>query len=830
MLIERPTIAIDDKERSLTYRELLQYIDHYAEVFNQHSAAGKTVIFAENSIEWVIALYATWRNGAIVIPMDAESSRKEIAHILTDASPTLIFTSQGKKDVIQEVVTDLKVDIPILTAADIPEMPKEDRDVLPFDPTDDSKTAFIIYTSGTTGYAKGVMLSFGNVRYNIHAVCTNIRIYRPEYNTLMLLPVHHILPLLGSVVMPLFIGTTVYIAKNMTTDVILDTLHRGKISIMIGVPRLYEALAKGVMSKIEASSMAKTIYKIANKLQWKGLSKILFKAVHQKFGGHIRHLVCGGAPFPVDVAYIFKTLGFEILEGYGMTEASPMISFTHPGKWHIGYAGYPLKGMEIKIEEGEVCIKGPNVMQGYYNRPEDTAEVIRNGWLYTGDLGILDKNGLKLTARKKELIVTSNGKNIDPIELETDFYKLSAFTKEIGIFMHDGILQAVLYPDMEQVRAKSVPNLYETMKETVLAFNRKVPPYKGIKRFHIVSEELPKTRMGKVQRFKLHELIGNQEKRIDDNQKEYSKHYLLLKEFVEYETGNIANEDDHFEIDLAMDSLSRVALLAFVETQFDVKLTEKQLNELTTLHKLSQYIETNISTELVDGVKKKLEWKDVLTAKISNMTLPSSGFTSKTLHFVLRYLLKIIYRYKSRGIENIPNEPCIIVANHQSMLDGVLITTSLKRRMNKKTFLFAKEKYWKNRFMGFMAKKNNVILMDINQNLRETLQKLSYVLQNGKNVLIFPEGTRSKSGLKEFKDTFAILSKELNVPIVPAVIYGTDRAVYGKVKLPRWLTRLSVDFLQTVYPSQNESYADLKNRVKMMISNKIEALKNKNIK
>jgi len=391
MLIERTKIAVDDKERSLTYRELLQQIDHYAEIFNQYGISGKTVIFAENSIEWVITLYATWRNGGIVIPIDAQSTHSEIAHILRDASPTLIFTSSEKKAVMQEVIEDLQVEIPLLTASDIPEMPKEDKDVLAFDPKDDNKTAFIIYTSGTTGYAKGVMLSFGNLRHNLDAVCTDIRIFREEYNTLMLLPTHHILPLMGSIIAPLFVGATIYIAKNMTTDVILDTLSRGKISIIIGVPRLYEALAKGVMSKIEASSLTKSIYKIADKLKWRGFSKTIFKAVHQKFGGHLRYLVCGGAALPVETGNVFKTLGFEILEGYGMTETSPIITFTHPGKWYLGYAGYPLKGMEIRIEDGEVCVRGANVMQGYYNRPEDTAEILRDGWLYTGDLGILDK-------------------------------------------------------------------------------------------------------------------------------------------------------------------------------------------------------------------------------------------------------------------------------------------------------------------------------------------------------------------------------------------------------------------------------------------------------
>ena len=821
MLIEHSKVAIDDKDRSFTYRELLQQIDNYAINFRRNDSSDKVIIFSENSIEWVITLYATWRNGGIVIPVDAQSTHNELAHIVRDASPTLIFTSSEKISMVEEVIKELKIEIPVLKASDIPEMTKEDYDPQPFIPDDDKKTALIAYTSGTTGYSKGAMLSFENVKHNVFCVSEDVNIFTKENNTLMLLPVHHILPLMGSIIAPFSVGATIYVAKSLATDVILDTLNRGKISIIIGVPRLYEALSKGIMTKIEASPVTKGIFYIASKLQSRWLSKTLFKTVHQKFGGHIRYMVCGGAALPIKVGNIFKTLGFEILEGYGMTETAPMISFTHPGKWTVGYAGYPLKGMDIRIENDEICVKGPNVMKGYYNRPEETAKMIRNGWLYTGDLGFLDKKGLKLINRRTELIVTSNGKNIDPIELESEFYKISAFVKEVGVFMHEGIMNAVLYPDMEQIRAKSVSDLREAMKDVVLEFNKKVSPYKRIKRFNIVSEELPKTRMGKVQRFKLHELIEEQKKESADNQKEYSKNYILLKDFVEYETGNIATENDHFEIDLAMDSMTRVALLAFVETHFGLMLSEKHLNDLNTLYKLNQYIEEH-STNAEIAEKKKWEWKDVLTAKMSNMTLPTSGLTNKTVHFIFRYLLKIIYRYKSRGIENIPNEPCIIVANHQSMLDGVLVTSSFKRNLNKKTFLFAKEKHWKSRFMNFMARKNNVILMDINNNLKETLQKISFVLQNGKNVVIFPEGTRSKSGLIEFKDTFAILSKELQVPIVPVVIQGSDRAMYRKIRLPRYLAHLSVEFLQTIYPTQNESYRDLKNRVETIIRNKIK--------
>lgn len=812
--------ALNYKETSYTYRSLSQHIFSYSERFKEVKDAARVLIFAENSPEWVFAMYGTWKNGGVAIPVDSQSTDGELLYIIKDANPNIIFTSQERKEKALQVLASFPNDITLFTPQDLINEKIDSLPVEDYMPQELERTALINYTSGTTGFSKGVMLSFGNLYYIIDAVSKEIEIFRHDHNVLMLLPVHHILPLMGSIVAPLYSGSSIYIAESLSPEVIVNTLKKGKIAIIIGVPRLYETLAKGIMSKINAGFMTRTIYKIAKLINSKKISRTIFNSVHDKFGGHVRYMVCGGAALPKPIGEIFKTLGFEVLEGYGMTETAPLITFTHPGKWSVGYQGYPLKGMDFKIEEGEVCVKGPNLMQGYYNRPIETAEAIRDGWLHTGDLGYLDKKGLLLTGRKKELIVASNGKNIDPVEIENEFYRLSAFVKEVGVFMHEEVLQAVICPDLKVIRDQSAEPVAEIMKSIVLKLNEKVAPYKRIKRYHLISQELPRTRMDKIQRYKLHDLIDVKPDQLAQiEEKEYSEQYLLLRNFIESETDIKAGENAHFEIDLAMDSLSRVALLAYVEITFGVSLNENNLIELNTLAKLNHYIE-----EHHQGIfqNKKMEWKDILTAKISNMTLPKSGFLNKSINLIVKGLLRFFYRYRTNGLNNVPNEPCIMVANHQSMLDGMLITTNLKNNVNKKTYLFAKEKHWKSRIMSFMAKNNNVILMDMNRNLKEAIQKLSYLLRNGKNVIIFPEGTRSKNGIRDFKETFAILSKELNVPIVPVAINGSDRAMYKTIKAPRYMAPLSVEFLETIYPEMDESYHELKERVKKVISIKLK--------
>jgi long-chain acyl-CoA synthetase len=820
MIKNHQKTAIVYQEQKINYSQLLQNINCYAQAYKKNPTFQKVLIFSENSIDWIYALYGTLKIGAIAVPIDAQSTINELKYVLHDCQPDIIFVSPSKRELVDAALTGFEKSVTVLMTQDVDLSQAGNMPVEEFVPTERNKTALIIYTSGTTGSSKGVMLSYENIYFNMDAVSKEIPIFTGARNTMILLPLHHVFPLVGSMMAPFYTGGTVYMAENLSPESIIKTLNEGQINLFIGVPRLYNALAKGVMDKIKAKTITKFIYNLAAFIQFRPLSNFLFSSVHKKFGGHLEYLVSGGAALSVETANIFKTLGFYVLDGYGMTETSPMISFTQPGKWKIGYAGIPLAGTEVKSEDGEICVKGAHVMQGYYNRPEETAQIIQNGWLHTGDIGFVNRFGIKLTGRLKEIIVTSNGKNINPEELELEFVKNSSYVKEVGIFMEDNILQALIIPEMNAIRTKSVQDLPELIKKAVVDFNNLVSPYKRIKRFHIISEELPKTRLGKIQRFKLKEFISEKNIQQNDDNKEYSEQYLLLKSFVEKETGNFAGEHDHFEIDLAMDSLSRVALMAYIEFNFGVILNEENMNELNTLGKLNEYIE---KTKTMVSQHKAIEWKEILASKISDFKLPKAGFINRVTNIIFKIVFILTYRYRYRGIHNVPNEPCIIVANHQSFIDGLLISSTLRAKISSKTYFFAKEKHWRNFIMNFFARNNNVILMDINKNLREALQKLSYVLRNGKNVIIFPEGTRSKNGIQDFKETFAILSKELNVPIVPVVIYGSDRASFRKIKFPRYFAPLSVDFLETVRPRRDETTLELKERVKAIIGEKITA-------
>lgn len=803
--------AIVCNEREITYNQLLQYSSIYADFFSKDGNPEKIIIFAENSPEWIFAYWGAVRANAIVVPVDAQSTAKELAYIIKDCTPECIFTTNDKMQVIfsaLEIAEDEQCRI--IVPEKIPTDKLAETKITDIEYTDPEKVAAIIYTSGTTGSPKGVMLTFKNMFFNIDAVSKDVKIFKEKQNTMILLPLHHTFPLLGSMLAPLHVGGTVHIAAGLNAESILKTLNQGKINLIIGVPRLYELLTNGIMQKINGSALTRGLYTFCKKVNSPKISRIVFKTVHSKFGGHIEYLVSGGASLAPEIGEVFKVLGFTVLEGYGMTETAPMISFTRPWNVNVGIAGEPLVGIEVKIDEnGEICVKGDNVMKGYYNRPEETADIIKDGWLHTGDKGILSKKGLQITGRIKDIIVTSNGKNINPEELENEILSHTSYIKEVGVFLKDSIIQCIIVPNLAELRDKSLENMENLLHEEIEKFNQTIATYKRIKKIHIYSGELPKTRLMKIQHYKLPELITEKKKVVAEDTKDHSKIYMMLKSYIDSETKANAGENDHFEIDLAMDSLSKVALLTYIESSFGISLNEAQLENLNTLGKLSSYIEEH-ATEISSNTE--ISWKDVLSSQI-HINIPKTGFIQAICSRTVKVLMHICYKYRKYGNYKLPAKPCIIVANHRSALDGYFITSKLNRRIEKNTFFFAKEKHLHSKFAHFMARKNNVILMDINKNVRESLQQMAAVLKKGKNIVIFPEGTRSNSDkLLAFKDSFAILSKELNVPIIPVAIQGSERAVFNKIHLPRFFSRISVEFLQPVYP-QNASVATIRDNV-----------------
>ena len=614
----------------------------------------------------------------------------------------------------------------------------------------------------------------------------------------MLLPLHHIFPLAGSMVAPLFVGGTIVMSPSMQSADLLETLKNNQVAIMIGVPRLYELIYKGIKTKIDASGIGRFLYKVVKGLGSKKLGKKIFKKVHVGFGGHLEFLVCGGAALPKHVGELFQTLGFDVLEGYGMTEAAPMITFTRPGKVKIGSPGQALPGMEVEIRDGEIVARGRNVMKGYFNRPEETADVLKDGWLYTGDLGEFDKDGfLFITGRKKDIIVLSSGKNVNPVELEIDFEKSFEVVKEAGVFLHNNHLHIAILPNTDALAELNVEDIDVYFKKEIIPqFNARQSHYKRIMKFALVNSELPRTRLGKIQRFKLAEHAEKASAKKETFEFQPTEYYLAVKGFIETQIDFDIKPNHHVEIDLGLDSLSKLSLISFIENSFGVKLDERKLLSFPSLSHLSDYIR-----EKKQWFKKEtVNWAETLREKV-DVKLPKSWPTHNIFKSIAKFFFKVYFRFKGEGIENIPEGPCIFAPNHQSFFDGLFVASFLRRRTVKDTYFYAKKKHINNAFLRFFARTHNIIVVDLDQDVKESIQKMAAALKIGKKIIIFPEGTRTKTGeLGNFKKTFAILSTELNVPVVPVAIEGANRALPVGAKIPRPWKRVKVRFLEPIQP------------------------------
>lgn len=492
----------------ITYRELLRSIDYYSSLLGD-KIIDKVAIFSENCPQWIYSYYAAWKVEAASVPIDHLASADEVSYIINDCKPEAIFCSGKNYEILIEALKNVTYKPKVICFNEIPEKAYElvngDLEKLP--EFERNKVATIIYTSGTTGSPKGVMLTFANL-YSVIDSLIRDKLFTPKRKVMVLLPLHHIWPLQGSVLSPLYAGGTLIFCPSISGSHIIDTLKEYKVSAIIGVPKLYEVILKGILKKINANLLAKILYKISKKILNINVGKILFKKVHKGLGGKLEFLGCGGAALDPEIIKGFIALGFEMIEGYGMTESAPLISYNRHNKTKIGSVGKVAHNTIIKIVDEEILVSGLNVMYGYYNRPEETNKILQDGWLYTGDKGIVDKKGyLYITGRIKDIIILPNGKNINPEEIEIKLKKMNEDILEIGIYENHSKLNGIVYLDPES--EKDIEKMKMEMKKTLDNYNKSVSGDKKVLKIKFSTEDLPKTRIGKIRRFLLKDFAND---------------------------------------------------------------------------------------------------------------------------------------------------------------------------------------------------------------------------------------------------------------------------------------------------------------------------------
>ncbi|MBP7553714.1 MAG: AMP-binding protein [Spirochaetes bacterium] len=830
--------AIITGDVEISYVEVIEKIKDYSFAL-KYNKGERIAIFFENRPEWIYSFFAGWNIGAVNVLIDAMSGKDELEYILNDCSPKTIITSNKNLDLVKKTVESLNYK-PEIVNVDTYSFSKRERDVEEYQATPD-ETVLLLYTSGTTGSSKGVMLTSDNLTKQIRWTNDTKRINISD-RVIAVLPTHHSWPLMSTVLAPLDCGATVVMLEKLDAQTLMSTIKKNKITKITAVPRLFEMLHNGIMQKINKNTVAKIFLSICKFLYKIPFNKILFgrvkteygkfdvipltrkifKKVYDEFGGSMKLFLSGGAKLDEKIIEDFRAMGLPTVEGYGLTETSPMVTYHPFDKIRIGSVGVIFEQLDVTFDkDDEILIKGPNVMIGYWNKPEETKEVFtEDGYFKTGDFGILDKKGyLCITGRKKDIIVLSNGKNIRPDIIESKIKLNYGLVADIAITNLNNALFAVVVPNMSYAKNNNITNLTETIKfDVVDSYNKSVENYKKILDFMVTFEELPKTRIGKIKRFKLKEFVENnrRERRQASVEIPNYEEYAILSDYLKEVTGESPLPNDHIEIDLGLDSIEIIELQLYIEKSFGIALKEGELAGFTNIEKLAEYIQT-AKTKVQ---RENINWKQILSKDI-DWKLPVKIWALKIANFWFKLFLKRKINLKGVGVENIPAGPCIIAPNHTSFLDSLIIYYFLKKEDKKNVYFFAKEKNFRNSLFTYFAKRARIIIMDINKDLITSLQKIAQILKNGKKIVIFPEGTRSRDGkIQKFKNTFAAIAVSLNVPVVPVAINGAYESMPYTRLFPK-RGNVTVEFLKSVLPnslSENEIvkkiYGDIKEKLK----------------
>lgn len=786
-IYDRQKTAVIFGDREYSYREIIKGIKYYSTLLKLEDE-GKIAITMENRPEMICSIFSVWNSKHTAVVLDSGYTGEQFAYAFSDSEPRYVFTSKKVYDRVKEGVELSQKNIEIIVVDDItvPEdFTPESYEVII---EDMEQIALLLYTSGTTGNPKGVMLTFNNLESNIKAV-REIELVNDKDKVLAILPYHHILPLNLTLLMPMYFGTFLVILDELSSEALKSALKKYQISVIIGVPRVWEMLHKAIMGKINSNFIAKKLFNLCKKVDSLTLSKKIFKKVSDELGGNMRVLVSGGAKLDAEVSANFKTLGLPIIEGYGLTETSPIIAFNRPNNNVIGSAGQLIPDIEVKIaEDEEILVKGANVMKGYYKNPQATSEAIDSeGWFHTGDLGKFEGDSLFIIGRKKEMIVLSNGKNINPGDIESSILKETDLIKEIAVMEYNNHLMAVVYPDFDLIKRRKIANIKETLKwEIIDKYNVTAPKYRKILEVKIVKDELPKTKLGKIRRFMLKDFLAKADEEVKESSQikkepvsipqELVSEYETLKKYLESTFNAEVEPDSHLELDLGLDSLDIVEILSFIETSFGVKISEEQFSNLKSILDIAKFIKENGG----EYHEEEMDWKSILNQDV-DIPLPKSSFMIGLTRVILKPIFMLYFRLRKIDTNKIPDTPAIYVGNHQSFLDALIFNQAMPSKKLKDTYFIAVAVHFDTPLRRYLADRGNIIIIDINKNLKETLQISAKVLREGKNLVIFPEGARTRDGeLQEFKKTFAILSKELNIPIVPFGIRGAYESMpYG---------------------------------------------------
>ncbi len=826
MRIER-----DGRKEQYTFEDVRELTLRAAGFFAKKGiqAGSRVILFSNNMPEWGMTYFGILKTGATAILIDPASTVDEIIAFakageasaivlspkLASENPDLSKSLKEAFAVSGDAGKDARVPT-IWTFDDVFEIQSETeeakRNALLPEKIHSTSVASLIFTSGTTGTPKAVMLSHKNF-VNMISMLSSVLDMDITDGVLSVLPMHHTFEFSAGFLTPFSNGTQITYLNELTAEDLSRTIENGHVTGMVGVPALWEMLHRRIKTRLREKGdwIADLADNVIEFNAWIrdntpfNLGPIVFLPIHQGMGGKMRYLISGGSALSEKVQKDLHGLGFTVLEGYGLTESSPVLTVARPGnKLLRGSVGKPLPGVEVKIHSpdengvGEVLARGQNVMVGYYNNDKATEAVLNDRWLKTGDLGRLDEDGnLFIVGRSKDVIIDSNGKNIYPDEIE-DLYGKSPLIKEmsvVGLPDDDGgeKIAALVVPDYEHDIALARAEVNKQIELHFREVSASLTFFKRVKVLHITPFELPRTATRKVKRPEIVEMLQTLEDRSKSKTRSVVEskgddNMLWIRKIVA-SVSNRSLSDILVEdklADLGFDSLMFVELQAAVEDAGGRILSPDTLNEVQTVRDLLTAVQrVDKSKKLADEPKaeEKKDNDDIfipsIVRRVGNAVVDLATDT----------LYEGVLNTKIEGEANVPQHVNFIVApNHTSHIDTGLVKKALGKDVAEQTVAVAAADYWFDTKYKRAYMNNFTTLVPIERtgSLRQSLRHVTQILNEGYNALIFPEGGRQESGqIAEFKPIIGYLALNQKIGILPIYIWGTYDAFPKGTIIPK---------------------------------------------
>jgi long-chain acyl-CoA synthetase len=770
-----------------SYRQIAQTAMQFARELEARNIAkgDRVLLWARNSPEWVSAFFGCLLRGVIVVPLDLQSEPGFVKRVQAQVGAKLALCDAATSELIEQTLPVIELDELSSQIAH--------RSSSPYFITDNryDDTVEIVFTSGATSEPKGVLITSRNIMSNLTPLEREIKRYLKwerlvhPVRFLNLLPLSHVFGQFVGIFVPQLLGGEVFLQESLSPSQIVQTVKRERISVVITVPRILEALREKIESDYKArGKLARFQNAIASSAGRNFLRRWwTFRAVHNMFGWKFWAFISGGATLNPDTEQFWQRLGFAVIQGYGMTETASLISVNHPFKQGRGSIGKVLPGQEVKLDEnGEILMRGENLSPGYW-KDDGQSIAAEDGWFRTGDVGELDEEGnLYFKGRKREVIVTSAGVNIYPADIELVLdrqpeIKASAIIEIDG--PHGPEPLAVLIVSDDYANAGAVIN----------RVNELLAPHQQIRRWFVwPGEDFPRTSMQKIRKQLVKEVVraelaqaGSLSGSAAAPSIDHSNNLVEIIARISKAESATFGPSAKLGADLKLDSLGRVELLSALEDRYQLEIDEAAFTDATTLAEVEKIIREDRHEEAAPYPYP--QWQQ---------RWPLSWLRIALLYLIVLPVTRVMGWPRIRGKEYLRNVrgPLVFICNHVTMTDHALVLLALPGRFRTRmaiamdgeqlrewlhpqpgTRLFTRLLYLLE--YASVVFFFNVFSMPQKSGFRRSFMFAGEMMDHGFSLLVFPEGQRTKDGaLNPFMPGTGLLIQKLGAPVVPMRIDG----------------------------------------------------------